>query len=91
MKIVIGKKDIPVNDKEIKIAKKLITAFLNNVKSESVEKGVPSLYFSTIIMQYVMAEDLLRALTPEALQIIMNASNESYEKNAREKENPPQY
>ena len=77
MKIAIGKKPIELQPKEIKVAKTLITRFLQEVKSQSVDKGVPSLYFTTIIMSYVMSQDLLNALTPEALSIIMNAASMS--------------
>lgn len=77
MKIVIGNKDIDLLPKEIKVAKALYTKFLQEVKTNSVDKGVPSLYFTTIIMSYVMSQDLLNALTPEALSIIMNAASVS--------------
>lgn len=80
MKIRIGKQNIPMNPKEVKVAKKLYTKFLDEVKSESVDKGIPSLYFTTIIMTHVMSQDLLRALTPEALSVIMNAVEVSYQR-----------
>lgn len=77
MKIVIGNKPIELLPKEIKVAKALYTKFLQEVKTNSVDNGVPSLYFTTIIMSYVMSQDLLKALTPEALSVIMNAASVS--------------
>ena len=50
MKIVIGNKPIELLPKEIKVAKALYTKFLQEVKTNSVDNGVPSLYFTTIII-----------------------------------------
>ena len=73
--VTIGGETIELNKTEIKAAKKMIVDFFEKVKVSSMDHNVPSLYFTTLILSYIMSQDYLKALTPEALKTIMDSFN----------------
>lgn len=86
MNVVIGEQRIELIPREVKAAKEIVAALFQKTKEESVDKNVPSLYFTTIIIAYVMANDLIKAFTPQAIATILNAAYNSYQ--AENKEQP---
>lgn len=91
MKIIL--KDVPIqlSDLEVKKAKKLINDFFDNVKKESVKNNVPSFYFTSLIVGYVMLLDSLNALTPNAAKVIMEATKSGEEQRKKIQEEMARY
>ena len=72
MKIVIGDKEISLKNKEVVLARKTINLFIDTIRNGSVKMNCPSLYFTYLIIMYKKSHELLDAMTPDALQIIMD-------------------
>ena len=84
MKVVIGGQEIKLIPREVKAAKQIVSALFGKTKEECVDKNVPSLYFTTIVIAYLMANDLIKTLTPEAIATILNAAANAYEAEQKE-------
>lgn len=78
MKVVLGKQEIELIPNEVKAAKRIVSAMLRKTKEESVDRNVPSLYFTAIIVAYLMSNDLIKAFTPEAMATILEAAAKAY-------------
>lgn len=66
--------------RDVKIAKTLINDFLNSVKQHSTEKKAPTLLFTVLIMMHIMSQDQLKSITPQTVEIMLNAAYESTRK-----------
>jgi len=71
MKVVIGNREIPINDDDLITARIAVNAFLLSLKNATIEQSKTSLYFTYLIYMYKKSKEILDAITPEALQYIM--------------------
>ena len=72
MKVIIGGKEIALKNKEVIIARKSLNLFIDTVRRGSAKMNCPSLYFTYLIIMYKKSQELLEALSPDSLQIIMD-------------------
>ena len=72
IKIIIANREIAFNNKEVIVARKTINAFLDIIRKNSVKMNCPSMYFTYLVMMYKKSQEMLEAITPEALQVIMD-------------------
>ena len=70
MKITIHGTSIPLNNKEVKAAKKIISKFLQNMKKMEEEYMRPSWYLTVLIVMHTLSRELLDSIDPESIQLI---------------------
>lgn len=75
VKVMIGGKNVPLDDREVAVAKALIRHFLESVKMTAYGRNEPSLYVTSLIVMHLMSQNLLDAMTPESLKILLDAAN----------------
>ena len=80
MKIIIGGKLISLIPRDVKIARELVNDFLKSVEKNAFEKNAPALFFTTLIMMHIKSQDEIKAITPETMQIILQAAETGYNK-----------
>ena len=74
MRVIIGKKEIPLVERDVKLAREMITHFLDSVKKSANEHDAPTLYMTTLIVMHLMSKNQIEALTPESLELLMKAN-----------------
>lgn len=79
MKVVIDGKTIKLIDRDVDVAKKTINHFLKTSKEEAEKKNATSYYYTLLICMHLMSTALIEALTPEILEMILNAAAERYD------------
>ena len=77
MRIIIGGKDIHLVDRDVKLAKRLCRKFLKAAKDRAEAQGAPIFYFTLLVVMYLMANDYIRAITPETLSLLLNAAHQN--------------
>jgi len=74
MKIIFGKKEINLVDRDVKLANRLCRKFLKTVRSKAEQKGAPTFYFTLLTVMYLMVHDCLNATSPDTLARLLNAA-----------------
>ena len=74
MKIKIGDYLLPLNQAEVRLAKKHFGKLLKKVKEISEEAGRPSYYYTFLVISYVMSQDILDICDGEMLEMLLKAS-----------------
>ena len=72
MKVIIGGKEIALKNKEVIIARKSLNLFIETIRNGAVNMKCLSLYFTYLIIMYKKSQELLEAISPDNLQIIMD-------------------
>ena len=80
MRIVIGKKEVHLVERDVKLARKLVTEFLNSVKNNAEEHDAPTLYMTTLIVMHLISKNQIDALTPESLRLLLEANYKGSQK-----------
>ena len=80
MKTVISNKEIQLIPRDVKIAKKMVREFFEKTKEKAEEYGSPTFYFTSLIVAHILSQDLIKALTPEVLQVLLNAAQKNTDK-----------
>ena len=65
---------INLNEKEVKAAKKMIFKFIDSIKNISMDKKIPTLYFTSLIVMNIISQDLIKAHSPEEMREILSAT-----------------
>ena len=79
MKIIIGGKEIELVDRDVKLAKKLLSKFLKTAKEKAEGNNAPTFYFTLLTVMYLMAHDYISAVSPETLALLLNAAHRNTE------------
>lgn len=79
MRIVVGKKEVALIPRDVQAAKKLITNFMESVKSKAEELNAPAFYFTVLVVMHMMSQDQINAITPETMGALLNSAHRSYE------------
>lgn len=72
MKITIKDKEIQLNNREVRSAKRLVSNFLDSVRSASKEKLCPTYYFTLLIIMHTMSQSLINEIDADTFQDIMS-------------------
>ena len=79
MKLIIGGKEISLVDRDVKLAKKLVTKFLKTAKEKAEGNNAPTFYFTLLTVMYLMSHDYISAVSPETLALLLNAAHKNTE------------
>jgi hypothetical protein len=79
MRIIIGGKEINLVDRDVKLAKKLVSKFLKTSKEKAEGNNAPTFYFTLLTVMYLMAHDYISAVSPETLALLLNAAHKNTE------------
>ncbi len=71
MRIKIKNANLQLNDKEVKLANNLVNKFLMQMKETGDKLGLPTFYFTLLIVMHVQSEEQLCELDTEKLAEIM--------------------
>lgn len=72
MQINIKGNELKLNKREVSSCKRIISEFIDNVKSSSKNGLRPTYYFTFLIILHVMSQQLLEDLDDESLNLIFN-------------------
>lgn len=75
MKLILGDMEIPLDSKDVTIARSAVNAFIETAKMGSGRSGSASLYFTTLLMMYKKSTELLTELGIENLSYVMELLN----------------
>lgn len=71
MRLTIKNKEIKLNKREVRSAKKIISNFLDKIKNSSRDNLCPTYYFTMLIVMHTMSQSLLNELNADTLRDIM--------------------
>ena len=74
MKIKIGDYLLPLNQAEVRLAKKHFGNLLMQIREISGETGRPSYYYTFLVISYVMSQDILDMCDGEMLEMLLKAT-----------------
>ena len=72
MKIVVKGREVELKPEDVAIVRDATNAFIAAVKDVSVYNNRPELYFTLVIYLYMKAEQTIEAITPKALQYMLD-------------------
>lgn len=72
MKLIIGGKEIALDDKEVILTRKAVNAFFDSMRAGAAKINTPTVYLTAVIVAYVKTKGILESITPEALQMLMD-------------------
>lgn len=70
MRITVKGESIPLNNKEVKAAKKAVTMFLKKMKEHEEKYLRPSWYLTILIVMHTISGELLDEMDPDNLKRI---------------------
>lgn len=76
MRVTIKGKEIQLDNREVKSAKKITLEFIERVKAESEKSGQPTYYFTMLLIMHLLSQDLIDELGEKQLALIVNSLNE---------------
>lgn len=86
MQIKVKDRDIMLIPGDVKLSKRLITTFIENVRKTEEEKQYPNLLFHTMVMMHVLTKDQIEMLTSQSLAKLLNTYYKNYEAKQKAKE-----
>lgn len=86
MYIEIDGKKIPLLDKNVKVAKNTLLNFLEISEKKSTELGSPLYKYTLYVVGYLMFSKKIQKITPDVLQVILNAVEKSEGEKPTQKE-----
>lgn len=74
MRIIVGNQEVPLLDRDVKLARKMIMNFLDSVKKHGNENEAPTIYLTTLILMHLMSKNQIDAITPETMKLFLEAN-----------------
>lgn len=80
MVVQINQKDIELNNKEVKLAREMITTFLKNAKENCEKIGSFSMYFTLLVVAHTVTGNLINTYDEDKIQMIMDKLSKTKKK-----------
>lgn len=80
MIVQINQKDVQLNNKEVKLAREMITSFLKNAKENCEKLGSFSMYFTLLVVAHTVTSNLINTYDEKKIQLIMDKLSKASEK-----------
>ena len=79
MKLIVSDTEIPLDPKDVLIARSAVNAFIETTRTGADRAGSNSLYFTTLLMMYKKSNEMLMELGIDNLRYLMDLLNNGRE------------
>lgn len=80
MLVEIAGHKVPLNPRNVKVAKETLSHFLEVSEQKSIEQNAPLYKYTLYVVGYIMFSEKIKNISPEAIKMILEAAEKSENK-----------
>lgn len=84
MKITVKGRELHLDNREVKSAKRVVTRFMEGVNRTSKSQQQPTYYFTVLLMMHILSQDAIDHMDINSLAKVMNTFQAVRDKKAEE-------